>query len=120
MTLATLFCQFLELIKLKPDAVSVIHPLPLRGIPVALTDKLEKGLKRVEDLGVIVKVSVPTYWVKSIGTPEKQRTGSLRVYLDSRDLNQAIVREHYPLPTLEDLNLLLPDTFSTQPRAIGT
>ena len=75
-----------------------------RRVPVALS---ENELKRMGDLGVIVKVSEPTNWVKSIATPEKQRTGTLRVCLDPRDLNRAIMSEHYPLPTLEDLTLLL-------------
>ena len=94
-------------IQLKPDAVPVIHPR--RRIPVALSDKLGKELKRMEDLRDIVKVSEPTDWVNSIATMEKQRTGALRVCLDPRDLNRAIMREHYPLPTLEDLTLLLSD-----------
>ena len=94
-------------IKLKPDAVAVIHPP--RRIPLALSDKLEKGLKRKEDLGVIVRVGEPIDWVNSIATPEKQRTGALRLCLDSRYVNQAIMREHYPLPTLEDLTPLLSD-----------
>ena len=92
-------------IHLKPDAVPVIHAP--RRIPAALRDKLEKELKRMEDLGVIVKGSEPTDWVNSITAPEKQRTGALRVYLNPRDLNHAITREHYPLPTLKDLTLLL-------------
>ena len=62
----------------------------------------------MKDPGIIVKESAPTGWVNSIATPEKQRTGALRVYLDPRDLNPAIMREHYLLPTLEDLSLLLP------------
>ena len=33
----------------------------------------------------------------SIATPEKQRTGTLPVCLDPRDLNQAVKREYYPL-----------------------
>lgn len=70
-----------------------------------LSDKLEKKLKRVGDLGVIVKVSEPTDWVNSITMPEMQRTGTLRVC--PRDLNWAIMPKHYPLPTLEDLTLLL-------------
>ena len=94
-------------IKLKPDAVAVIHPP--RRIPVALNDKLEKELMRMEDLDVIVRVSEPIDWVNSIATPKKQRTDAWRVCLDSRDLNQAIKREHYPLLNLEDLTLLLSD-----------
>ena len=92
-------------IHLQPDAVPVIHSP--RRIPVSLRDKPEKELKRMEDLGVIVTVSEPTDWVNSIATPEKQRTGALRVCLDPRDLNHAIMREHYSLPTLEDLTLLI-------------
>ena len=59
-----------------------------------------KELDRMESSKVIGKVIEPTDWVNSIATPEKQRTGALRVYLDPRDLNQAVKREHYPLPTL--------------------
>ena len=63
----------------------------------------------MENLGVIVRVSEPIDWVNSIATPAKQRTGALRVSLDSRDLNQDIMREHYSLRALEDLTLLLSD-----------
>lgn len=56
-------------------------------------------------LQVIVKITEPTDWVNSIATPEKQRTGALRVYLDPRDLNCAVKRDHYPLPTLKELAL---------------
>ena len=89
-------------IHLKPETEPVVHPP--RRIPVALRE-----LKRMENLGVIVKVSEPTLtdWLNSIATPEKQRTGALRVCLHPRDLNHAIMREHYPLPTLQDLTLLL-------------
>ena len=59
-------------------------------------------------LQVIVRVTEPTDWVNSIATPEKQRTGALRVCLNPTDLNRAVKREHYPLPTLEDLTLMLP------------
>ncbi|KAJ8364672.1 hypothetical protein SKAU_G00135030 [Synaphobranchus kaupii] len=34
---------------------------------------------------------------------EKLRTGKLRVCLDPRDLNKAVKRPHYRLPTLEDV-----------------
>ena len=63
----------------------------------------------MESLEVIAKVTEPTNWVNSIATPEKQRTGALRVCLDPRDLNQAVKREHYPLLTLEELTLMLSD-----------
>ena len=92
-------------IQLKPDVEPVIHPP--RKIPIALIDRLEIELKRMEALQVIAKVTEPTDWVNSVATPEKQRTGALRVCVDPRDLNCAVKREHYPLPTLEKLILML-------------
>ena len=61
-------------IQLKTGIEPVIH-LPLK-IPIALRDKLEKELKRMKDVQVIVKVTEPTDWVNSIAAPEKQRTGA--------------------------------------------
>ena len=63
----------------------------------------------MESSEVIANVTEPTDWVNSIGTPEKQRTGALRVCADPRDLNQAVKRGHYPLTTLEELTLMLSD-----------
>ena len=84
-------------IQLKTDLEPVIHPP--RKIPIALRDRLEKELKRIEGLQVIAKVTEPmTDWVNSIAAPEKQRTGALRMCLDLGDLNRAVKREHYPLP----------------------
>ena len=70
-------------IQLKPD-IEVIEPVihPPCKIPIALQDKLERELKSMGELQVIVKVTGATDWVNSIATPEKQRTGALRVCLD--------------------------------------
>ena len=94
-------------IQLRPEVNPVIHPP--RKVPIALRDKLEKELERMESLEVIAKVTEPTDWVNSIATPEKQRTDALRVCLDLRDLNRVVKREHYSLPALEELTLMLSD-----------
>ena len=94
-------------IQLKPEVNPVIHPP--RKVPIALPEKLEKEVERMEGLEVIAEVTEPTDWVNSITNPEKQRTGALRVCLNPRDLNQGVKREHYPLPTLEELTLMLSD-----------
>ncbi|KAI8506223.1 hypothetical protein Bbelb_156500 [Branchiostoma belcheri] len=80
---------------------------PPRRIPVSLRDPLKAELDRMERLGVIRKVDEPTDWVNSLVVVEKPRTGKLRVCLDPRDLNKAIKREHYQLPTLEDITTRL-------------
>ena len=44
----------------------------------------------------------PTAWISSLVTvPKKNR--KLRICLDPKDLNRAIQREYYPLPTIEDI-----------------
>ncbi|RXN18696.1 Retrovirus-related Pol polyprotein from transposon 297 [Labeo rohita] len=59
-------------------------------------------MAELEIRGVISKVSKPTPWVSSLCITEK-KNGTLRVCLDPRDLNRAILRQHYNIPTLEDI-----------------
>ena len=47
-------------------------------------------------------VTQPTPWINSIVVVPK-KDGSLRICLDPKDLNRAIQREHYQLPTIEDI-----------------
>lgn len=51
-------------IKLKPDAVPVIHPP--QKVRIALKDSVKEQLGRMETKGVIVKVTRPTEWVDSM------------------------------------------------------
>ena len=52
--------------------------------------------------GVIRPVSEPTDWVSSLAYTRKNN-GKLRICLDPRDLNRAILRNHYKTPTLEEM-----------------
>ena len=70
-----------------------------RRLPFALRDRLKSELDKDESLGVIVKVDEPTDWVNFITIVEKKK-GSLRICLDPRDLNKALIREHYSCPTV--------------------
>ena len=53
-------------------------------------------------LNIIVTVHEPPEWVNSIVAIEKP-DGSLRLCLDPQDLNKAIKRPYYNLPTTEEL-----------------
>ena len=44
----------------------------------------------------------PTAWVNSMVVNEK-RNGKLRICIDPRDLNKALLREHYQLPTQQEI-----------------
>ena len=52
---------------------------------------------------VIIKEDEPTSWVSPIVVVTK-KNGNLRVCLDPRDLNRAIKREHYKLPTRDEIH----------------
>lgn len=88
-------CSF----KVRKDVTPVIDPP--RKIPFKLYDKLENELKRMENLNVIKKVTEPTEWVSSIVLVTKPN-GSIRLCLDPRNLNKAILRPHFPFPNVED------------------
>lgn len=88
-----------------PHATPVVYPP--RRVPIALRDRLKKELDKMEESNVICKVTEPTEWVNALVVVEKPQTGKLRVCLDPRDLNKAIKRPHYPLPTLEDVTTKL-------------
>ncbi|XP_035658200.1 uncharacterized protein K02A2.6-like [Branchiostoma floridae] len=87
-------------ITVDPDVEPVIHPP--RRVPLELREKLKKQLEEMTEKGVISEVTQPTDWVNSIVIKEKPN-GKLRICLDSRDLNLALKRNHYPTPTLEEI-----------------
>lgn len=87
-------------IKLDPSISPVQHPP--RRVPVPLREALHRTLNDIREQGVITSVDCPTAWISSLVIAPK-KNGSLRLCLDPQDLNRAIQREHYPLPTIEDV-----------------
>ena len=78
----------------------VVHPP--RRVPCALREDVKDELTRMVGDGIIAPVTEPTRWVSSM-IAVKKNNNKLRICLDPRDLNKAIQRSHYPLPTLEDV-----------------
>lgn len=74
---------------------------PPRKIPFKLNERLRKELDRMLNMKVITPVSEPTEWVNSIVLVTKPN-GNLRICLDPRHLNKAILRPHFPFPNIED------------------
>jgi hypothetical protein len=87
-------------IVLREGAVPVIHPP--RRVALTLQPRLKEALDNMERLGVISKRDEPTDWVNSLLIVEK-KSGALRLCLDPRDLNQWIKREHFLIPTADDV-----------------
>ena len=69
-----------------------------------MRDKVAAEIKKLEQEGIIEKVSGPTEWVSRIVTPPKPKSpGEIRLCVDMRDANRAILRTRYTTPTIEEL-----------------
>lgn len=73
-----------------------------RKVPVALREQLRKTLEELVQQDILAPVTQPTEWISSMVIVPK-KDGKLRVCLDPKDLNRAIQREHYPLPTIDEI-----------------
>ena len=51
--------------------------------------------------GILTPVNEPTDWVSSMVTVVKPNKS--RICIDPKDLNRAIKRSHYPIPTNEEV-----------------
>ena len=73
----------------------------------------EDELDQILELGVTVPLKEPTEWVNSIvltkTTNDDGVVTKLRVYLDPRDLNKWVKREHYYTKNVDGVVAQLPD-----------
>ena len=79
--------------------------LPTRRVPVAVKDKLRAELDRLVGLKILKPVDIPTDWISATVVTMK-KSGGIRLCIDPKPLNKALKRNHYPLPTIDDI---LPD-----------
>lgn len=87
-------------LELKSDAKPVTHAP--RKFAISLLDQLKNELNKLEKMGIIKKVNVPTEWVNSIVVIKKPNN-ELRICLDPQDLNKNLKREHFPMATVEEI-----------------
>ena len=87
-------------IKLKVSYRPVQHPP--RSVPLGMQSVYKAELDRLVKEGIITEVHKHTEWIKSI-VPVMKEDGSLRLYLDPKDLNKAIERNQWYVRTLDDI-----------------
>ena len=75
---------------------------PPRRVPVPLRNILKETLENLVQQNILAPVQKPTPWISSMVVVPK-KDGKPCICLDPRDHNRAIRREHYPLPTIEDV-----------------
>ena len=92
-------------IELKDD-VTPYHINSARRVAIPLMDKVEADIKRMERQSIIAKITEPTDWCSPMAVTLK-KNGSVRICVDLRQLNRAVKRERYMLPTIEDVTFKL-------------
>ena len=63
---------------------------------------MKQELDAMEAQGVISKVQQPNPWCTGM-VVVKKKNGGVRIYIDLKPLNQYVLREHYPLPKVDDI-----------------
>ncbi|KAI2646083.1 Retrovirus-related Pol polyprotein from transposon opus [Labeo rohita] len=88
-------------IKLKADAVPYAVTTA-RRVSVPLLPKVKAELERMVKGGVIEEITEPTEWCAPM-VPVPRKSGQVRICVGLNRLNQAVERERYILPTLDDI-----------------
>ncbi|XP_056114034.1 uncharacterized protein K02A2.6-like [Rhinichthys klamathensis goyatoka] len=87
-------------IELEPGAVPYALSSP-RRVPLPLRDKVQAELKRMEDMGVVSKVTQPTPWCAGMVVAPKAQPGKIRLCVDLTHLNKWVRRERHILPAVD-------------------
>ena len=101
--------------QLKPNAKLARHAP--RKVPIHLQDAFHKEIRNLEWLGILEPVKDVTEWVNSFvsvekkvpvnssntHSPEHSVSKKLRIFLDPRDLNEALERETYYAWSIEEI-----------------
>lgn len=87
-------------LQLLEDAVPVVQAA--RRVQFSSLLELREELDKMEQLGVIEKVTKPTKWVNSLILVRKPN-GKLRICLDPRALNKYIIQPKFQLHTMDEV-----------------
>ncbi|KAI3380790.1 hypothetical protein SNEBB_010510, partial [Seison nebaliae] len=87
-------------IQVSPNAEPFSVSVP-RRVPIPLLPAVEKQIKSMVDDGIIEPVTRPTAWCAPMVVVPK-RDGSVRITTDFSHLNQAVQRERFELPSVDD------------------
>nr|XP_055041695.1 uncharacterized protein K02A2.6-like [Misgurnus anguillicaudatus] len=90
---------FVHKVQIDPSVKPVQHKL--RRLPLSVREEVSKEINRLLRDGIIEKIDASP-WVSSI-VVTKKKSGEIRVCVDLREPNRAVITDCYPLPHMEDL-----------------
>ena len=76
--------------------------MPLRKLPVPIRDRVNLELQRLVANNIIAPVTEPTSWISALLIVTKPNN-DIRVCIDPKPLNRALMRDHYCMPTIDDV-----------------
>ena len=75
-----------------------------RRIPFSLRKNVEDKLDKLLEKDIIEKVKGPTPWLSPVCVAPKP-TGEIRLCVDMRRADEAVQRERYSIPTIDEVHL---------------
>ena len=73
-----------------------------RRIPFVLREKVTKKVEDLISKDIVERVDGPTSWISPVVVAPKS-SGDIRLCVDMRKANEAIVRERIPMPTVDEV-----------------
>ena len=92
--------------KVKLHIDTSIKPVqqPYRRVPYNLAQATEDEIDQLIKSDVIEEAKGPTGWVSQmVVVPKEKKPGKVRITTDMRVANKAIIREKFPIPTVEEI-----------------
>lgn len=86
-------------IPIDPNAKAIQQPY--RRIPAPLEKIVDDKIQGLLDQGIIEKVETSN-WISPLVVVPKDDGNDVRVCVDMRRVNEAVIREKHPLPTIDD------------------